>query len=69
MRSVLALSLLLILCGSADAATVHHSHTYHHVAAPSWVYASPRPQVHYDDTPSYDDPSKFGGSEALPVEQ
>jgi len=69
MRSVLALRLLLILCGSADAATVHHSRTHHHVAAPSWVYAPPRPQVHYDDTPSYDDPSKFGGSEALPVEQ
>jgi hypothetical protein len=32
-----------------------------------WAYAGPRPPVHYDDTPSYDDPSKFGGGEALPV--
>ncbi|MGX9431071.1 MULTISPECIES: hypothetical protein [Bradyrhizobium] len=30
-------------------------------------YAEPRPPVHYDDTPSYNDPSKFGGGEALPV--
>ena len=32
-----------------------------------WAYAGPRPPVHYDDTPSYDDPSKYGGGEALPV--
>jgi len=36
-------------------------------SAPGWAYAGPRPPVHYDDTPSYDDPSKFGGGEALPV--
>jgi hypothetical protein len=36
-------------------------------AVPGWAYAPPRayapppPVVHYDDTPSYDDPSKFGG--------
>ena len=36
-------------------------------AVPGWAYAGPRPPVHYDDTPSYDDPSKFGGGEALPV--
>ena len=30
-------------------------------------YAGPRPPVHYDYMPSYDDPSKFGGGEALPV--
>jgi len=26
-----------------------------------------RPPIDYDDTPSYDDPSKFGGGTALPV--
>jgi hypothetical protein len=36
-------------------------------ANPYWSYAGPRPTVHHDDTPSYDDPSKFGGGEALPV--
>ncbi|WP_155255623.1 hypothetical protein [Bradyrhizobium elkanii] len=35
-------------------------------AIPGFAYAGPRLPVH-DDTPSYDDPSKFGGDEALPV--
>jgi len=71
MRSFLALGLLITLCASASAATMHHSR---HVivrpsqgyADPGWAYAASRP-IHYDDTPSYDDPSKFGGGEALPV--
>ena len=68
--------------GSANAATVHHAKPRHHVvvspsrswtpgfADPGWwgAYAGPRPPVHYDDTPSHDDPSKFGGGAALPVE-
>ena len=29
MRSILALSLLITLCGSANAATVHHAHGRH----------------------------------------
>jgi hypothetical protein len=72
MRYVLGLGLLITLCASANAATVHHSHTHHDViirlgvissfaAIPGRAYAPPRPPVHYDDTPSYDDPSKFGG--------
>jgi hypothetical protein len=68
MRPFLALGLLITLCASASAATVHHAR--HHVLVhPSlgWAYAAPRPQVHYDDTPSYDDPSKYGGSAALPA--
>jgi hypothetical protein len=68
MRSFLALGLLITLCASASAATVHHSR--HHVfVRPSlgWAYAAPRPPVNYDDTPSYNDPSKFGGSTALPA--
>jgi hypothetical protein len=66
MRSFLALGLLITLCASASAATVHHSR--HHVVvrpSESWAYAAPRPTVHYNDTPSYDDPSKYGGSAAL----
>jgi len=77
MRSLLALGLLMTLCASASAATVHHPR--HHViarsgegflgyAVPRGAYAAAGPAVHYDDTPSYDDPSKFGGSAALPVE-
>ena len=69
MRSVLALGLLVALCGSADAATEHRFPAHHHdrVIARSWAYAPPRGPVHFDDTPSYDDPSKFGGGEAMPV--
>jgi hypothetical protein len=67
MRSVLALSLLITLCASADAATVHHykpSHVIaHHSQGETPHFAVP--PVHYDDTPSYDDPSKFGGGTAL----
>jgi hypothetical protein len=68
MRTFLALGLLITLCASANAATAHHA--WHHVIvgpSQSWAYPAPRPQVHYDDTPSYDDPSKFGGSAALPA--
>jgi hypothetical protein len=32
-----------------------------------WAYAAPRLPVHNNDTPSYNDPSKFGGPTALPV--
>ena len=32
------------------------------------AYARPRPPIHYHHTPSYDDPSKFGGGEALPID-
>ena len=68
MPSFLALGLLITLCASASAATVHHSR--HHVIVgpgPDWAYAAARRPVHYDDTPSYNDPSKYGGSAALPA--
>jgi hypothetical protein len=72
MRSVLALGLLITLCGSADAATEHHFRTRHHVtpgfAHPDRAYEPPGPAVHYDDTPSYDDPSRFGGGTALGID-
>ena len=72
MRSFLALGLLITLCASASAATVHHSEPRHVIvhpsrgyAVPGWAYAAPRPPIYYDDAPSYDDPSKFGGGTAL----
>jgi hypothetical protein len=74
MRTFLALGLLITLSASASAAKVHHHFEPRHVsvppgpfyAVPGWAYEAPRrPQVHYDDTPSYNDPSKFGGGTAL----
>ncbi len=67
MRFFLALGLLITLCASASAATVHHSRHHVIVHSQGWAYAAPRPPIDYDDTPSYDDPSKFGGDQALPV--
>ena len=73
MRSVLALGLLIAFCASANAATVHHSKPRHLIVRPSqsmdprFVRPSqsvdPRfPPVLQDQTPSYNDPSKFGGA-------
>jgi hypothetical protein len=73
------LGLLMTLCTSADAATLHHHRARHHVvippgvassfaAVPRWTYAPPSPTDPYDDTPSYNDPSKSGGSTALPIQ-
>jgi hypothetical protein len=77
MRYLLALGLLISLCSPSNAAPVHHSRSYDHVVMrPGWTssfaavpetYATSRPSVQYYDTPSYNDPSKFGGSTALPV--
>jgi hypothetical protein len=77
MRSLLSLGLLMALCASTSAATVNHPR--HHLIARSGEaflgYAGPRsadaaagPTLRYDDTPSYNDPSKFGGEAPLPVE-
>ena len=71
MRSVLAFGLLISLCYSADAAKVRHVNPRHHQLSPgvvnSWAYQPPRPSFRYDDSPSYNDASKFGGSTALPA--
>ena len=73
MRSFLALGLLIALCASASAASVHHSKPQHVIVRPSQdtvgpsqdmipVYGSPEwERLHREDIPSYDDPSKFGG--------
>jgi hypothetical protein len=68
MRSFFALVLLITLYASASAATAHHSR-HHVIVGPSQggAYAPPRLPIDYDDTPSYNDPSKFGGSAALPA--
>ena len=62
----------------ARAETGHHSSLRHVVrlnqgltlgpAVSGRAYARPRPPIHYHETPSYDDPSKFGGGEALPID-
>ena len=77
MRSVTALCLLITLCASTDAAAAHRSRPLHVIvrdkhglnlgfAAPGWTRSGPR--IHYRETPSYDDPSKYGGGEARPVQ-
>ncbi|MDB5582088.1 MAG: hypothetical protein JWR80_7264 [Bradyrhizobium sp.] len=70
MRSFLAVGLLIVLCASASAATARHSrhaivHPSQGYVVPGWAYQAVRPPIHYDDTPSYDDPSKYGGGTAL----
>jgi len=72
MRSFLVMGLLITLCASASAATARHPrhvivHPDQAYTVPGWAYEPVRPPVQYGDTPSYDDPSKFGGGEALPV--
>jgi hypothetical protein len=48
---------------------MHHNHHGLNYATPGWLgaYAGAPPQDPYDSVPSYNDPSKFGGEEALPV--
>jgi hypothetical protein len=63
MRSFLALSLLITLCGSANAATVHHPHRRHPASA--FAYEPPGPPIiHYQPAPynNYNEPY-FGASQ------
>ena len=75
MRSILALSLLITLCGSANAATLHHAHQRHAVVRPNqglivsdpasgFAYAPPGPLIHYRSAPynDYNEPY-FGASQ------
>jgi hypothetical protein len=61
MRSVLALSLSIALAASANAAKVHHAKPRHVIAQPAQAVDPRFPPVLQDQTPRYDDPSKFGG--------
>jgi hypothetical protein len=70
MRSLLVVGLLVTLCASASAAAARHSqhvvvHRSERYVVPGLAYRAVRPPIHYDDTPSYDDPSKYGGGTAL----
>lgn len=73
MRTLLTVGFLISLTACASAAPMHGTHTRHRVVAhqgqavtlgdfavPRQAYAASRP-LYYNDTPSYDDPSKFGG--------
>jgi hypothetical protein len=78
------LGLSMTLYASADAATLHHHRARHYVvippgvassfaAAPGWSYGPSSMTERYGDTPnfdtpSYNDPSKSGGSTALPIQ-
>lgn len=74
MRTLLTVGFLISLTACASAAPIHNTHTRrrlvaHHrqavslgdFAVPREAYAGPRPQTYHNDTPSYNDPSKFGG--------
>lgn len=72
MRSVLALGLLVAPSSSAEAASRQHVFIRRDVASsfaavPGWTGGRLRPLIHYGDTPGYNDPSRFGGGEALSV--
>jgi hypothetical protein len=60
MRSILALSLLIILCGSANAATVHHAHRRHPASA--FAYEPPGPPIHHQRAPYNDYNEPYPGA-------
>jgi hypothetical protein len=66
MRSILALSFLIISCDLANAATVHHAHRRHAIVRPDqgiiapdpasgFAYAPSGPPIHYQPAP-YNEP-------------
>jgi hypothetical protein len=68
MRSIFALSLLVVLCAAANAASVHHGHGRHvrsnqgRIAdpIPGFAHARVRPTVHDSrSAPKYDQPSAY----------
>ena len=73
MRSILALSLLITLYGSANAATVHHAHRRHAIVRPNqgmiasdpasgFAYAPPGPPIHYRAAPYNDYNEPYPGA-------
>jgi hypothetical protein len=78
MRSVLVFGLLIAVSAGAQAAT-HHHYTDHHIfispraasslnAVSGWADEPLRPAIRFNGVPSYNDPSKYGGEAALPVQ-
>jgi hypothetical protein len=74
MRALLTAGFLMSLTACASAVPIHgrqarHRAVIHHgpvvslgdLVIPRGAYAGPRPPISFNDTPSYDDPSKFGG--------
>jgi hypothetical protein len=70
MRSVSAVGLLVILCGSANAATVHHLRTRQHdnvhpsqgvTVPPGWYKFPGYPPIPPEENRNLD-PSNFGGA-------
>jgi hypothetical protein len=70
MRSILALSLLVTLCGSANAATMYHAHRRHAIVHPTrglissdpasgFAYAPLGPPIRYQPGPYNDQPSPY----------
>jgi hypothetical protein len=78
MRSILALGLLIALTAPVDAATMRYSSAWNDLfvnpnvvssfdaVSPGGDYGRPGPSGN-TGTPSYNDPSKSGGSTALPI--
>ena len=60
MRFILVLGLLIALSATASAAKVHHSKPQHVIARHVQAVDPRFPPVLQDQTPSYNDPSKFG---------
>jgi hypothetical protein len=77
MRSISTLGLLITLCGSANAATVHHFRAHHHHhqvisrSANSFALEPAQALVRdhtpgYDEAPSGHEASTYGGATLLP---
>jgi hypothetical protein len=62
LRASLAASGLILIM--QPAAALDHAHDKHRADVARSRAEMPRSPGHYDDTPSYDDPSKFGGDAA-----
>ena len=74
MRSILALNVLITMCGSVNAATVHHTHRRHDIVRSnqgmialdpaSGFYAPRRPPINYRPAPynSFNEPY-YGASQ------
>jgi hypothetical protein len=72
LRPVLALALLIAMDASADAVSRQHVFIRRNIAssfaaAPDRFGEPLRPPTRHEGSPGYNDPSRFGGGEALPV--